>query len=45
MHPLTSPDQSIQFAAERANRLRADAATWRRARRATRATHETRPAA
>lgn len=46
MHPLTTPDQSFQYVAERTSRLRAEAVTWRRARHASRATHESRrPAA
>jgi hypothetical protein len=42
MHPYSTPDQSIQFAADRARQLRVEAWSWRQARRATRSTRLTR---
>jgi len=42
MHPFNVPEQSVQFAADRARQLRVEATTWRQARRATRSTRVTR---
>jgi hypothetical protein len=45
MHPFNLPEQSVQFAADRTRQLRVEAKNWRQARRATRSTRVTRPAA
>jgi hypothetical protein len=42
MHPYTIPEQTIQFAADRARQLRVEASSWRQARRAARNTRVTR---
>jgi hypothetical protein len=45
MHPFNLPEQSVQFAADRARQLRVEAKNWRQVRRATRSTRVNRPAA
>lgn len=45
MHPFNTPEQSVQFAADRARQLRIEAKNWRQARRITRSTRVTRPPA
>ena len=45
MHPFNVPEQSAQYAADRARQLRVEAKSWRQARRATRTTRVTRPSA